>query len=51
MSVVSDDIAKTAITTRFGLYEYLRMLFGLKNVAHTFHRLMDTVFQVVLPHR
>ena len=45
--VATEDIPKTAIITPFGLYEYTRMPFGLKNAAQAFQRLMDTVFQNV----
>ena len=45
--VAPEYIFKTAIVARFGLYEYLRMPFGLKNAAQAFQRLMDTVFQGV----
>lgn len=34
---------KTAITTPFGLFEFLRMPFGLKNVAQTFQRFINEV--------
>ena len=41
--VASEDIQKTAIITPFGMFEFLRMLFGLRNAGNTFHCLMDQV--------
>ena len=38
-----DDIKKKAIITPFGLFEFLRMPFGLKNSAQAFQRLMNRV--------
>ena len=42
--VHTDDIPKTAVTP-FGLWEFLRRPFGLKNVAQMFQRLMNTVLR------
>ena len=37
------DIHKTAITTPFGLFEFVRMPFGLRNAAQTFQRFINDV--------
>ena len=40
-----DDIPKTAVTTPFGLFEFVRMPFGLRNAAQTFQRFIDQVLR------
>lgn len=39
--VAEEDIEKTAIITPFGLFEFPRMTFGLRNAAQTFQRFMN----------
>jgi hypothetical protein len=39
-----DNIPKTAIITLFGLFEFLRLAFGLRNAGSSFQRMMDRIF-------
>lgn len=39
-----EDIEKTAISTPFGLYEYVYTPFGLRNAGCTFQRFVDNIF-------
>ena len=41
------DVPKTAITTPFGLFEYLRMGFGLRNAGASFQRHVDRAIRNV----
>ena len=43
--VARGSIPKTAIITPFGLWEFVRMPFGLKNAAQAFQRLMDSIMR------
>ncbi len=38
-----EDRQKTAVITSFGLFEFLRMLFGLSNAGSSFQQMMDRV--------
>lgn len=43
--MAEEDRHKTAITTPFGLYEFNKMPFGLRNAAQTFQRFIDMVLR------
>lgn len=43
--IANEDIEKTAITTPFGSFEYIRMGFGLRNSAQSFQRFLDSIMK------
>ena len=47
--VVAKDVQKTAVITPFGLWEFLRMPFGLKNAGQIFQRFVDDILAGI-PH-
>jgi hypothetical protein len=44
IKICAEDVPKTAFTTRYGLFEYLVMSFGLTNALAHFIYLMNSVF-------
>ena len=48
MKIREQDIPKTAFTTRYGLYDYTVMSFGLTNAPAYFMNLMNKVFMEFL---
>jgi hypothetical protein len=44
IKIHAEDIPKTAFSTRYGMYEYLVMSFGLTNTSAHFMYLMNLVF-------
>ena len=41
--MAEEDICKTGIIMPFGMFEFLRLPFGLRNAWNTFQRMMDSI--------
>jgi hypothetical protein len=48
IKIRAEDIPKTAFVTRYGLYEYFVMSFGLTNASAHFMYLMNSIFMLEL---
>jgi hypothetical protein len=48
IKIHAEDVAKTTFTTRYGLFEYLVMSFGLMNASAHFMYLMNSIFMLEL---
>jgi hypothetical protein len=48
IKIREEDISKTAFSTRYGIYEYLVMSFGLTNAPTHFMYLMNSIFMAKL---
>jgi hypothetical protein len=45
IKVKNDDKCKTAFTTKYGLFQFKRMSFGLTNAPSTFSRVMNLILR------